>query len=126
MKDTRGLLDIKIEEEDGQFALEVEAGRRHVNRLLDIFVVDSGRYRISSTTFSHKNKWKEKSHSRKDDFKRFAGDLTSIVDGGKIDEGVKIFTSTNSCACLNYANVKEFNAKGLRIARLRILYERLL
>ena len=125
VKDTRGLLDIKIEE-DGQFALEVEAGRRHINRLLDIFVVDSGRYRISSPTFSYKNKWKEKSHSRKDDFKRFAGDLTSIVGAGKIDEGVRIFTSTNSCACLNYANVKEFNEKGLRIARLRILYERLL
>ncbi|NQS99464.1 MAG: rhomboid family intramembrane serine protease [Candidatus Omnitrophica bacterium] len=96
----------------------------NVNRVLDIFVSESRRYRINNLNFQYtaENKVLDRNKS----FERFVEDLASLVGGEKIDERIKLFISHNTGSGLTFKDVKEFSDRSLWAVRLKVIYDSLL
>lgn len=97
-----------------------------INRILDIFTVNSRRLRISKRHFNYLRY--NNMIIKKDDsnFELFIEDLASVIGGEKIDDKLKIFISTNLWNALNFKSVVEFNERGLWVVRLKKAYDILL
>ncbi len=109
----------------GQEDIEAKVDDIGVNRLLDIFTINSLRFRISSLGFNYKEK-EGATINKEEFFELFIEDLASIVGGSKIDEKVKAFISNNDWKGLNFKSIKEFNEKALWAVRLKNVYDHLL
>ncbi len=90
-----------------------------VNRIIDIFTIDSKRFRINKLL-------RENDFPEEKGFNIFSKRLAAFAGGSRIDQKIKTFISSNLWQNLTFSTIKEFDQKTLWAVRLKYAYSHLL